>query len=295
MVNTQVNLQTGMTRRQVLREAKQAGLDKESRKQIKLFFKNDNDKMITNGNELAVLNKLFGKTEQVEMPKENTKDGASVYTNKEGKKKTFDTLIDSNDDGYADARNIQTDKKRKGGVTDIRVDVDRDLDGVPDKGQGLIARAYTQTKPDKFGEALEKNHRMYASGAAGVSSVRENSSAPSNKAMFGGGLGIEYRNEKNHFQFEGIGGTTNRAKIEYGYNFNLAQINDDVKVGLEPCAVASASYTKKDEVQNQYLGTGALLNLRKKNSSGTINVGLGVETGKNFCKWTTEEARANSN
>ena len=278
MVNTQVNLQTGMTRRQVLREAKQAGLDKESRKQIKLFFKNDDDKMITNGNELAVLNKLFGNTAEVVMPKENTKDGASVYTTQKGKTTKRDILFDADGNGNADSRTVQNTKTEKDGYQVTTADCDYDLDGSSDD-------KYVIT----FGseEAIKKRNsfedKVIASVGGQISTCKVSNGEKINTSGLHAGVTALTEGFDATFSING-GAKGLNMSMTAGHNFKLGTLKNGVtQVGINPYAGYSGSVKYKDSnvsVGDVYAGTAVTLRQSNPDKRLVFKAGVGIEAGR---------------
>ena len=143
--NIQQGLEVGMTKRQVIRAAKNNGASKEAIKKIREFFKADNDRKVSNPVEMALLNS-FMTGEEMRIPtvtgdtrfnrngtfNTTTRDRythratGNIYGYESGNSYTY--AIDSNGDNIVD--------RYKSGVTKDGVTTsftDTNLDGTPDE------------------------------------------------------------------------------------------------------------------------------------------------------------------
>ncbi len=136
------NLSVGMNKEQVLQMAK--NLSESTRAKVINFFNNDIDSLISNENELSILNSIFDGSGKVRMPGHfglfPIGGTATSYTceQKDNNGNTYnDTLVDRDGDGYADYHNMSYTEytyrsENKKQYTFTRCS-DNDFDGIPDK------------------------------------------------------------------------------------------------------------------------------------------------------------------
>ena len=286
-------LREGMSKKSVLARAKELGLSKSTVKDIKIFFKNDYDKRISNGNELAILNSYFNGSKKVEMPKDNTEQideetKVSHYEKEKGAKTLYDTLVDNDNDGYADTRTVQIDTKRKDGTYDIISMGDMNLDGKPESIMQGSGGVYELIKK------REEKEEALSGTIGGIEIGVQATSVNNDKSYQAAGLKLEgvHLGKDVDMSVGGSFGTgISQLYIKGGHNFELKTKQNGTAIGVRPyvSSVANIGFTNsktkilngKDDFTQFNGGAGALFNVRNLNPNNRVAfmAGAGLEVG----------------